>query len=196
MEFAALLHVTDAARIAELEARLNKTACDYRLFQEADQRERPGEIRAALDELHELTQALWERMVNIPDRTRVALVRSYSSRRFDYEEDFVDGHIKVERDVEHLERLRSSIAFALQENPKDKGGKPHQYNLDALARMLGAIYQDFTGELFRGPLSIKRGQDLPGEFVRRAVHMIDPRMKPSAVDTAMRRAVRSLKDRP
>ena len=194
-EFAALLDVTDAARIVELEARLNNTVCDYRLFQAADQREKPGEIRAALDELHELTQALWERMANIPDRTRVALVRSYSSCRFDYEEDFADGHIKVERDAEHLERLRSSIVFALQENSKDKGGKPHQYNLDALARMLGGIYQDFTGKPFRGPLSIKAGKGLPGEFVRRAVHMIDPGMKPSAVDTAMRRTVRSLKDR-
>ena len=195
MEFAALLDVTDAARIAELEVSLNKTARAYRLFEEADQREKPGEIGAALDELLALAQALWERMVDIPYRTHVTLVRSYASRRFDYEEDFADGHIKVERDVEHLERLRSSIAFALQENPKDKGGKPAQYNLDDLAQMLGAIYQDFTGQPFRAPLSIKRGQGLPGEFVRRAAHMIDPGMKPSAVDTAMRRTVRSLKDR-
>ena len=186
--------MTDAARIAELEARLNDAAWRYRLFQEVDQREKPGEIRAALDELLGLAQALRERMADIPDRTRMALMRFYSSHRFDYEEDFAEGHIKLERDVKHLERLRSSIVFALQQGPKDKGGKPHQYNLDALARKLGEIYQDFTGKSFRAPLSIKAGKELPGKFVRGAIRVIDPEAKSSAVDTAMRRAVRSLKD--
>ncbi len=195
-EFAVLLHVTDAARMAELEARLNKTARAYRQYQEFDQREKPGEIRAALDELLELSQTLWGRMAVIPDRTRVALVRSYSSRRFDCEVDFADGHIKVERDIEHLERLRSSIVFALQEVPTDKGGKPHQYPLDAVARMLGEMYQDFTRKPFRGPLSTKAGKELPGKFVRQAIQVIDPTAKASTVDTAMKRAVRLLKDAP
>ena len=68
------------------------------------------------------------------------------------------------RDIKHLERLVSSIVHALQMIPRDKGGKPHQRNLDALARRLGGIYLDFTGKPFRAPLSIKAGKERPGKF--------------------------------
>lgn len=195
-KLAAPLAVSRPKCVTTLQERLNNAALNYRLFEEADSWERPSEIRAALDDIHQLACTLRLRMIDLPDRTQVSLESFYSLPRFDYEEDFADGHIKLERDIKHLERLASSIVNALQMIPRDKGGKPHQRSLDALVRMLGGIYQDFTGKPFRGPLSTKAGKELPGEFVRQAIHIVDPEAKASAVDTAMRRAVRSLKEAP
>ena len=150
----------------------------------------------SLDDIHQLACKLSLLMIDLPDRTQIDLESFYSLSRFDYEEDFADGQIKLQRDIKHLERLVSSIVHARQNVPKDKGGKPHQRNLDALARMLGAIYQNFTGKPFRGPLSNKAGKELPGKFVRQAIHVVDPDAKASAVATAMKRAVPFLKGAP
>ncbi len=195
-KLAALLGVSRLKYVTTLQKRLNNAALYYRLFEEADSWEKPSEILAALDEIHQLACTLWLRMIDLPDRTQTKLESFYSLYRFDYEEDFADGQIKLQRDIKHLERLVSSIVHARNNFPKDKGGRPPQRNLDALARMLGGIYQDFTGMPFRGPLSIKAGKELPGKFVRQAIHIVDPEAKPSAVNIAMRRAVRSLKEAP
>ena len=195
-KLAALLGVSRPKCVTTLQERLNNAALYYRLFEEADSWERPSEIRAALDDIHQLACKLSLRMIDLPDRTQIDLESFYSLSRFDYEEDFADGQIKLERDIKHLERLVSSIVHARNNVPKDKGGRPHQRNLDALARVLGGIYQDFTRMPFRGPLSIKAGKELPGKFVRQAIHIVDPEAKASAVNTAMRRAVRSLKEDP
>lgn len=195
-KLAALLGVSRPKCVTTFQERLNNVALDYRLFENADSWERPSEIRAELNDVRQLACKLSFRMIDLPDRTQMALESFYSLSRFDYEEDFADGHIKLERDIKHLERLVSSIVHALQMIPRDKGGKPHQRNLDALARMLGGIYQDFTGKPFQGPLSIKAGKELPGKFVRQAIYIVDPEAKASAVHTAMKRAVHSLKEAP
>ena len=195
-KLAALLGVSRPKCVTTLQKRLNSVALDYRLFVKEDSWERPSEIRAALDDIHQLACKLSFRMIDLPDRTQIDLESSYSLACFDYEEDFADGHIKLERDIKHLERLVSSIVHARQNVPKDKGGRPHQHNLDVLARMLGGIYQNFTGKPFRAPLSIKAGMELPGKFVRQTIHIVDPEAKASAVNTAMKRAARSLKEAP
>lgn len=200
-KLAALLGVSRPKCVATLQENLNNVASLYRPTEHTDSWEKPGEIREAMGEIHQLASMLLERMNGLPPRTRANLLSSYSRARFDYEENFKDGltkevkgHIKLERDIKHLKRLRTSIEFYRREIPIDKGGRPGQSNLDRLARRLGGIYQDVTGKPFVGPTSVKAGKEAPGEFVRKAVSIIAPGSAPSAVDLAMKRAARFLKE--
>lgn len=190
--FAALLNLSDENHIANMEEHLNQTALFYKQNVDIERGEKPGEVLAALDKLQMLAGKLSERIGDIPSKTEDMIRRNYSPSRFDHEKEFTITSDGFKRDILHLRRLLNSIAPARHNAPRDKGGKSSQSALDILVRMLGEIYQELTGEPFRGPLSIKAGKELPGKFVRSAVGVIDPEAKSSAIDTAMRRAVRYL----
>ena len=195
---AGLIGVDDADEKTELKGLLDDRASLYRIYKQHEEAPGPPEIRATLSELRHRARGLHDLLSKLDRETAKAIVLAYDPKRFDYEEPFADGRIKLHRDIRHLKRLRSSLAYAHQATPKDIGGRPDKSSLKWLALSLAEIYEAFSGSKDKFVLSDIRGRTGPRDFVSAALRIVEPaatEVTEVTLETAMRHAVRELNER-
>lgn len=106
------------------------------------------------------------------------------------------------RDIEHLNRLRRGIEFALVDIGKlrkeDRGGHPGKPHLDHACRHIATVYEDFSGKKFtynrhQGSNDLSEFTTDGGLFVATAVRYLYPDATLANLHTAMQKIKRPRK---
>lgn len=192
-DLAGQIGVNDPARIAKLKGVLDDRADYYRIYKQHEEGPGRPEVCAALFELLSRACDLHDMLLKLDSETEKALMSAYSPDRFDYEEQFANGRIKLSRDIRHLRRLYSSIESAREATPKGIGGRIGISPLKWLALSMAEIYEAFSKDKFF--LSEKYGVTPSSKFVSATLRIVEPDATDINLVTAMRHAVHELNKR-